>query len=89
MRLKIFAGRLLEDPVEVPPIRQPASVRKFTSRYYRADNFEHKVALLKHLLKTRRCNPFYRRLYVSVNASMNWLKRCVWPGSTIAILSTR
>ncbi|PWD19896.1 helicase-related protein, partial [Salmonella enterica] len=46
-----FAERLLEDPVEVSATPSTRERKKIHQWYYRADNFEHKVALLKHLLK--------------------------------------
>ncbi|SUG23395.1 ATP-dependent RNA helicase SrmB [Salmonella enterica subsp. arizonae] len=49
--IKDFAERLLEDPVEVSATPSTRERKKIHQWYYRADNFEHKVALLKHLLK--------------------------------------
>ncbi|EEG9877745.1 ATP-dependent RNA helicase SrmB [Salmonella enterica] len=51
--IKDFAERLLEleDPVEVSANPSTRERKKIHQWYYRADNFEHKVALLKHLLK--------------------------------------
>ncbi|WP_410701226.1 ATP-dependent RNA helicase SrmB [Citrobacter freundii] len=49
--IKDFAERLLEDPVEVsadPSTRERKKIHQF---YYRADDIEHKTALLIHLLK--------------------------------------
>ncbi|MEX0446979.1 ATP-dependent RNA helicase SrmB [Xenorhabdus sp. SGI246] len=46
-----FAKRLLTDPVEIdaePSRRERKKIQQF---YYRADNLEHKIALLCHLLK--------------------------------------
>ncbi len=49
--IKDFAERLLEDPVEVSATPSTRERKKIHQWYYRADNFEHKVELLKHLLK--------------------------------------
>ncbi|ETS33449.1 ATP-dependent RNA helicase SrmB [Photorhabdus temperata] len=49
--IRDFAERLLEDPVEIdaePSRRERKKIQQF---YYRADNLEHKTALLCHLLK--------------------------------------
>ncbi|SUG87300.1 ATP-dependent RNA helicase SrmB [Salmonella enterica subsp. enterica] len=58
--IKDFAERLLEDPVEVSANPSTRERKKIHQWYYRADNFEHKVALLKHLLKQDDATPFYR-----------------------------
>ena len=49
--IKDFAERLLEDPVEVSATPSTRERKKIHQWYYRADNLEHKVDLLKHLLK--------------------------------------
>lgn len=49
--IKDFAERLLEDPVEVSATPSTRERKKIHQWYYRADNLEHKVELLKHLLK--------------------------------------
>ncbi|TDB61011.1 ATP-dependent RNA helicase SrmB [Photorhabdus khanii] len=49
--IRDFAERLLKDPVEIdaePSRRERKKIQQF---YYRADNLEHKTALLCHLLK--------------------------------------
>ena len=46
-----FAKRLLEDPVEVSALPSTRERKKIHQWYYRADNIEHKTALLVHLLK--------------------------------------
>ncbi|WP_047684050.1 MULTISPECIES: ATP-dependent RNA helicase SrmB [Xenorhabdus] len=49
--IRDFAKRLLTDPVEIdaePSRRERKKIQQF---YYRADNLEHKIALLCHLLK--------------------------------------
>jgi ATP-dependent RNA helicase SrmB len=49
--IKDFAERLLEDPAEVSATPSTRERKKIHQWYYRADNLEHKVELLKHLLK--------------------------------------
>ena len=49
--IKDFAERLLKDPVEVSATPSTRERKKIHQWYYRADNLEHKVELLKHLLK--------------------------------------
>ena len=46
-----FAKRLLEEPVEVSATPSTRERKKIHQWYYRADNAEHKTALLTHLLK--------------------------------------
>ncbi|HKS33796.1 MAG TPA: ATP-dependent RNA helicase SrmB [Enterobacteriaceae bacterium] len=46
-----FAKRLLEDPVEVSATPSTRERKKIHQWYYRADNAEHKTALLTHLLQ--------------------------------------
>ncbi|PHM23910.1 ATP-dependent RNA helicase SrmB [Xenorhabdus budapestensis] len=49
--IRDFAKRLLTDPIEIdaePSRRERKKIQQF---YYRADNLEHKIALLCHLLK--------------------------------------
>lgn len=46
-----FAERLLEDPVEVSANPSTRERKKIHQWYYRADDLEHKTALLVHLLK--------------------------------------
>ncbi|HBC81550.1 MAG TPA: ATP-dependent RNA helicase SrmB, partial [Escherichia sp.] len=48
--VKDFAERLLEDPVEVSATPSTRERKKIHQWYYRADDFAHKTALLKHLL---------------------------------------
>ncbi|MGP0719105.1 DEAD/DEAH box helicase, partial [Escherichia coli] len=45
-----FAERLLEDPVEVSANPSTRERKKIHQWYYRADDLEHKTALLVHLL---------------------------------------
>ncbi|ELQ6021203.1 ATP-dependent RNA helicase SrmB [Cronobacter turicensis] len=49
--IKDFAERLLEEPVEVSATPSTRERKKIHQWYYRADNIEHKTALLVHLLK--------------------------------------
>jgi ATP-dependent RNA helicase SrmB len=49
--VKDFAERLLEDPVEVSADPSTRERKKIHQWYYRADDIEHKTALLIHLLK--------------------------------------
>ena len=49
--IKDFAERLLEDPVEVSATPSTRERKKIHQWYYRADNVEHKTALLVHLLQ--------------------------------------
>lgn len=49
--VKDFAERLLDDPVEVSAEPSARERKKINQWYYRADNIEHKTALLVHLLK--------------------------------------
>jgi len=49
--VKEFAERLLEDPEEVSATPSTRERKKIHQWYYRADNLDHKVALLQHLLK--------------------------------------
>ncbi|XKM14564.1 ATP-dependent RNA helicase SrmB [Orbaceae bacterium ac157xtp] len=46
-----FAKRILNDPVEIKADPSRKERKKIIQYYYRADNFEHKTALLIHLLK--------------------------------------
>ncbi|MGK7286937.1 ATP-dependent RNA helicase SrmB [Buttiauxella agrestis] len=62
--IKNFAERLLEDPVEVSATSSTRERKKIHQWYYRADNIEHKTALLVHLLKqpdTTRSIVFVRK----------------------------
>ncbi|MCE9966569.1 ATP-dependent RNA helicase SrmB, partial [Lelliottia amnigena] len=62
--IKDFAERLLEDPAEVSATPSTRERKKIHQWYYRADNFEHKLELLKHLLKqddTTRTIVFVRK----------------------------
>ena len=49
--IKDFAERLLEDPVAVSATPSTRERKKIHQWYYRADDLEHKTALLAHLLK--------------------------------------
>ncbi|WP_312133932.1 helicase-related protein, partial [Leclercia sp.] len=49
--IKDFAERLLEDPVEVSATPSTRERKKIHQWYYRADDIQHKTALLIHLLK--------------------------------------
>lgn len=49
--VKDFAERLLQEPVEVSANPATRERKKIHQWYYRADNIEHKTALLVHLLK--------------------------------------
>jgi ATP-dependent RNA helicase SrmB len=82
--IKDFAERLLEDPVEVSATPSTRERKKIHQWYYRADNLEHKVELLKHLLKQEeatRTIVFVR----NVSACMSWQKCCATPALTTAI----
>lgn len=46
-----FAKRLLNDPIEVSATPSVRERKKINQWYYRADNVEHKTALLAHLLQ--------------------------------------
>ncbi|MEW7311951.1 ATP-dependent RNA helicase SrmB [Buttiauxella gaviniae] len=62
--IKDFAERLLEDPVEVSATSSTRERKKIHQWYYRADNVEHKTALLVHLLQqpeTTRSIVFVRK----------------------------
>ncbi|MCE0814286.1 MULTISPECIES: ATP-dependent RNA helicase SrmB [Buttiauxella] len=62
--IKNFAERLLEDPVEVSATSSTRERKKIHQWYYRADNVEHKTAMLVHLLKqpdTTRSIVFVRK----------------------------
>lgn len=62
--IKNFAERLLEDPVEVSATSSTRERKKIHQWYYRADNIEHKTALLVHLLNqpdTTRSIVFVRK----------------------------
>ncbi|MGB7802519.1 ATP-dependent RNA helicase SrmB [Buttiauxella sp.] len=62
--IKNFAERLLEDPVEVSATSSTRERKKIHQWYYRADNVEHKTALLVHLLQqpdTTRSIVFVRK----------------------------
>lgn len=86
--IKDFAERLLEDPVEVSANPSTRERKKIHQWYYRADNFEHKVALLKHLLKqddATRSIVFVRKRE-RVHELAETLRLA---GSTIAILKVR
>lgn len=75
--IKDFAERLLEDPVEVsadPSTRERKKIHQF---YYRADDIEHKTALLIHLLKqpeATRSIVFVRKRE-RVHELAGWLRR--------------
>ncbi|KAB7698252.1 ATP-dependent RNA helicase SrmB [Plesiomonas shigelloides] len=49
--LQNFADRLLNDPVKIEAEPSRRERKKILQFYYRADNLEHKTALLAHLLK--------------------------------------
>jgi len=49
--IKDFAERLLEEPVEVSATPSTRERKKIHQLYYRADDVQHKTALLVHLLK--------------------------------------
>lgn len=49
--IKDFAERLLKEPAEVSATPSTRERKKIHQWYYRADNYEHKLALLKHVLK--------------------------------------
>ncbi|TNV20118.1 ATP-dependent RNA helicase SrmB [Buttiauxella sp. B2] len=62
--IKNFAERLLEDPVEVSATSSTRERKKIHQWYYRADNVEHKTAMLVHLLQqpdTTRSIVFVRK----------------------------
>ena len=62
--IKDFAERLLDDPAEVSATPSTRERKKIHQWYYRADNYEHKLELLKHLLKqddTTRTIVFVRK----------------------------
>ena len=62
--IKDFAERLLNDPAEVSATPSTRERKKIHQWYYRADNYEHKLELLKHLLKqddTTRTIVFVRK----------------------------
>lgn len=62
--IKDFAERLLNEPAEVSATPSTRERKKIHQWYYRADNLEHKVELLKHLLKqddTTRTIVFVRK----------------------------
>ena len=71
-----FAERLLEDPVEVSANPSPRERKKIHQWYYRADDLEHKTALLVHLLKqpeATRSIVFVRKRE-RVHELANWLR---------------
>lgn len=71
-----FSRRLLEDPVEVSATPSVRERKKINQWYYRADNIEHKTALLAHLLKqeeTRRAVVFVRKRE-RVHELVEWLQ---------------
>ncbi|TKI06785.1 ATP-dependent RNA helicase SrmB [Martelella alba] len=49
--VKDFAERLLNDPVEIDATPSRRERKKILQWYYRADNLEHKTALLRHILQ--------------------------------------
>lgn len=49
--IRDFSERLLENPIELDPESSRRERKKIQQFYYRADNLEHKTALLCHLLK--------------------------------------
>lgn len=71
-----FSRRLLEDPAEVSATPSVRERKKINQWYYRADNIEHKTALLAHLLKqeeTRRAIVFVRKRE-RVHELVEWLQ---------------
>lgn len=69
-------GRLLEDPVEVSANPSTRERKKIHQWYYRADDLEHKTALLVHLLKqpeATRSIVFVRKRE-RVHELANWLR---------------
>ncbi len=71
-----FAERLLEDPVEVSANPSTRERKKIHQWYYRADDLEHKTALLVHLLKqpeATRSIVFVRKRE-RVHELANWLR---------------
>ncbi|SPW58594.1 ATP-dependent RNA helicase [Escherichia coli] len=70
------AERLLEDPVEVSANPSTRERKKIHQWYYRADDLEHKTALLVHLLKqpeATRSIVFVRKRE-RVHELANWLR---------------
>ncbi|MDF7667532.1 ATP-dependent RNA helicase SrmB [Orbaceae bacterium ESL0727] len=53
--LQDFANRILTDPVEINADPSRKERKKILQFYYRADDLEHKTALLIHLLKQPEC----------------------------------
>ncbi len=75
MRFRILS-RLLEDPVEVSANPSTRERKKIHQWYYRADDLEHKTALLVHLLKqpeATRSIVFVRKRE-RVHELANWLR---------------
>ncbi len=83
-----FAERLLEDPVEVSANPSTRERKKIHQWYYRADDLEHKTALLVHLLKQPEATP-QLCLCVSVSVCMSWQTGCAKRASTTAISKVR
>ncbi|MBB3324045.1 MULTISPECIES: ATP-dependent RNA helicase SrmB [Atlantibacter] len=74
--IKDFAERLLNEPEEVSASPSTRERKKIHQWYYRADNIEHKTALLVHLLKqpeTSRAIVFVRKRE-RVHELAGWLR---------------
>ncbi|MBK4716606.1 MULTISPECIES: ATP-dependent RNA helicase SrmB [Tenebrionibacter/Tenebrionicola group] len=71
-----FSRRLLNEPAEVSAMPSVRERKKINQWYYRADNIEHKTALLAHLLRqeeTRRAIVFVRKRE-RVHELVEWLQ---------------
>lgn len=88
--IKDFAERLLEDPVEVSATPSTRERKKIHQWYYRADDVQHKTALLVHLLQqpdTSRSIVFVRKRE-RVHELVSWLhdagiKTCYLEGEMV------
>lgn len=74
--IREFAERILEEPVELEADPSRRERKKIQQWYYRADNIEHKTALLVHLLKQPEVQKsiIFVRTREKVHQLVSWLR---------------
>lgn len=74
--IREFAERILEEPVELEADPSRRERKKIQQWYYRADNIEHKTALLVHLLKQPDVQKsiIFVRTREKVHQLVSWLR---------------
>ncbi|MEY4474960.1 MAG: hypothetical protein RL248_727 [Pseudomonadota bacterium] len=74
--IREFAERILNEPIELEADPSRRERKKILQRYYRADNIEHKTALLVHLLKQPEVQKsiIFVRTREKVHQLVSWLR---------------